>query len=385
MVSTRGLVGLRPTPDAVARVTSPPYDVIKEGSPLYHRLAGERDSLFHVILGDAPVDALSGLEARGALIRDDTPCFYVYEQSWAGGERTGVFLAAEVTDYDRGQIIRHEKTFDDKVRGRVALAEATGFTTEPIFLLTQAELGPTLSQAKAAAPLYELTSDLGPGTDLDGLYSRVWRVPEESDVGEALRARLAPHPLYIADGHHRYHAALRGGLEHVLAYVTEEARILAYDRVIEPVIPFAEARAALALTPAARFETPPKHSFCLYTREGCWTMKAREVPDDVVARLDCAILERELYPHLGLSHAHVVDPARFDYYPESALEEMKARVDEGAYGLAVALHPVSLEELMAVADAGLSDPEIVMPEKSTFFSPKILSGLILHRHGASNR
>ena len=77
----------------------------------------------------------------------------------------------------------------------------------------------------------------------------------------------------------------------------------------------------------------------------------------------------------------IVDPAHFDYYSESALDEMRAVVNRGDYDIAVALHPVSLEELMAVADAGLEDPDIVMPEKSTFFAPKILSGLLVYRHG----
>ncbi|MGB5351229.1 MAG: hypothetical protein WBN10_16610, partial [Polyangiales bacterium] len=82
---------------------------------------------------------------------------------------------------------------------------------------------------------------------------------------------------------------------------------------------------------------------------------------------------------LGLTHDMVVDPTHFDYYSESALDEMKAAVDRGDYDMAIALHPVSLDELMAVADAGLENPEVVMPEKSTFFQPKILSGLSLYR------
>ena len=107
---------------------------------------------------------------------------------------------------------------------------------------------------------------------------------------------------------------------------------------------------------------------------------AQHVPEDVVGRLDCAILERELYPKLGLTHDMIVDPDHFDYYSESALGEMKEVVDRGDYDIAVALHPVSLDELMAVADAGLRNPQIVMPEKSTFFQPKILSGLFLYRY-----
>jgi uncharacterized protein (DUF1015 family) len=134
------------------------------------------------------------------------------------------------------------------------------------------------------------------------------------------------------------------------------------------------------LRPVDSFRTPTKHNFCIYTKDGCFELDAQHVPNDVVGQLDCAILERELYPKLGLTHDMIADPNHFDYYSESALDEMKAAVDRGDYDIAVALHPVSLGELMAVADAGLLDPAIVMPEKSTFFQPKILSGLFLYRY-----
>ena len=381
MVKAIGLSGLRPNPreEHAARLACPPYDVIKPGSALAARLGGQPDSLFHVILGDSPVAAVDGLVSRGVLIEDREPAFYVYEQRAGDETRTGVFVAVEVTDYSAGQIIRHEKTFDAKVKGRIALAAATGLTTEPIFLLTRAPIEGLLAEAKGEPPLYDFIGDFGGGTDLHEVSARVWRVTASSSLGSRLSDALAPEPLYIADGHHRYHAALRGGHSHVLAYVTERARILAYDRVVNPIVPFAKVRSELALTPRETFSTPEKNAFALYTREGCWTLRAREVPDDVVGRLDCSILERELYPRLGLEHRHIVDPAHFDYYPENALDEMVARVDAGDFELAIALHPVSLEELIAVADAGMSDPDIVMPEKSTFFSPKILSGLFLYR------
>lgn len=381
MVATEGLIGLRPRPEHAGSLTSPPYDVIKEGSPLAQRLAANRDSLYHVILGDHPAEALDSLVDRGVLVTDDEPSYYVYEQRWGAGEsRTGVLVAAAVTDYAEGEIIRHEKTFDAKVKGRLALAQATKHTIGPVFVLTRAALAPILERAKKEAPLYDFTSDFGAGSDLSDIATRVWRVPEASETGCAIQAALAPHPLYIADGHHRYHAALRSGQSHVLAYVTPEARILAYDRVVNGARSFREAKTSLALEPLARFETPPKHAFALYTREGAWLLRAKHVPDDVVGRLDCAILERELYPQLGITHDQIVDPAHFDYYPESALDEMRAVVDAGKYELAIALHPVGIDELIAVADAGLRDSEIVMPEKSTFFSPKILSGLFLYRH-----
>lgn len=384
MVATIGLTGLRPDPAHVSTITSPPYDVIKPGTPLESRLSAERDSLFHIILGPDPKGAMDHLVKDGKLIEDDVPSYYVYEQTWDDQSRVGVFVAAEVTPYEDMQVIRHEKTFDDKVKGRIAMREATGMHIGPVFVLTRAPVAEALHGATKSDPVYEFTSDFGGLSELDGITNRVWRVPEESDTGAAIKDALGTAPLYIADGHHRYHASLLNGQSHFLAYVTEGAVIQAYNRVINGIVPFAQARATLKLESANEFRTPDKHRFCIYTKDGTFELAADEIPTDVVGRLDCAILERELYPRLGLTHDMIADLEHFDYYSESALDDMKAVVDGGDYDLAVALHPVSLDELIAVADAGLEDPDIVMPEKSTFFAPKILSGLFLYRfHEAS--
>lgn len=384
MVATIGLTGLRPNPTRASAIASPPYDVIKPGTPLEKLLAEQTSSLFHIILGDQPAAARDRMVADGSLIEDDEPAYYVYEQTWDDGKRTGVFAAAEVSPYDAKQIIRHEKTFDDKVKGRIAMRRATGLHIGPVFVLTRAPIAAALERAKReATPLYDFTSEFGGFSELEGIVNKVWRVPTESETGQVIQAALASEPLYIADGHHRYHASLLNEQTHFLCYVTEEAVIQAYNRVINGVKPFSEIAGDLPLRPVTEFHTPAKHAFCIYTKDGCWELDAQRVPDDVVGRLDCAILERELYPKLGLTHDMIVDPNHFDYYSESALDEMKAAVDRGDYDMAVALHPVSLDELMAVADAGLEDSEIVMPEKSTFFQPKILSGLFLYRYANS--
>jgi uncharacterized protein (DUF1015 family) len=380
MVATVGLRGYRPAPEHVASVTAPPYDVIKPGSKLESRLQKDPASLYHITLGDRPKEAFDRLVREGLLVEDDEPAFYVYEQRWEGGARTGVMLAAEVAPYEEHKVIRHEKTFDHKVKGRIALREAIGLSVGPVFHLTRAPIGPLLEEAKQGEPVYELDTDLGGLNDLHGIHSRVFRVPEASELGKRLQEALAPHPLYIADGHHRYHASLLHGQTHHLCYVTGDARIQAYNRVVNGVRKFADVRDALELEAVDSFHTPPKHAFCLYDGKGSYLLRAKEVPEDVVGRLDCSILERELYPHLGLTHDMIIDLDHFDYYPESALADMKEVVDRGDYDLAIALHPVSLDELMAVADAGLQNPDIVMPEKSTFFAPKILSGLFLYRH-----
>lgn len=382
MPAIDGITGLRPAPDRVAAVASPPYDVIKPGSAIETLLRDRPDSLYHVILGDDPVAALERLQGDGALIADDEPCFYVTEQRWNGGRRLGVYAAVAARPYDSGFVRRHEKTFDHKVRGRIALTRATGLTIGPVFLLSRQPLDDALAAVVADSdPLYALTPDFGGHGDLHGIATGVWRVPVTSTHGAAIAGILDEHPLYIADGHHRYHAALNNGQSHALGYITSGAEILGYDRVVRGTVPFAAIADRLDLHPVDRFHTPGKHEFCIYHQGQSYLLPAQKVPDDVVGGLDCSILERELYPLLGLDHDMIMDSAHFDYYPESELDAMRAVVDDGQYDCAIALHPVAVEELMAVADAGLADQNVVMPEKSTFFAPKILTGLVLYRHG----
>ena len=383
MTEVKGLTGLRPVRESIARTTCPPYDVIKAGSRLESFLQQNEDSLYHITLGQEPLKVLNRLRAEGLLQEDPTPSFYVYEQIYGHKMRRGVFAAVEVVDYKQGQIIRHEKTFDDKVKGRIALREKTGYTFEPVFLLTQTPLRALLDEVVQNYPVeYEFCSDFAQASELHGIKNRIFRVEESSKEGQQLKKLLASKPLYIADGHHRYHACLFSKQTHCLAYLCEssDASIWAYNRVINGVVKFAEIKDKLRLTKVDEFKTPQKHSFAIYTQEGIYMLKAQQIPDDVVGRLDCSILEQELYPYLGLTHEMITDSRYFDYYAEDELEKMKECVDAGQYDLAVALHPVSVAELIAVADAGVKNTEIIMPEKSTFFAPKILSGIFIYKH-----
>ena len=267
MVATIGLTGLRPDPSRVSRIASPPYDVIKPGTALEKLLEREPISLFHIILGPEPAAARDRLLADGSLIEDAEPAYYVYEQTWENGRRTGVFAAAEVSPYESKQIIRHEKTFDAKVKGRIAMRRATGLHIGPVFVLTRAPIASILDQAKRETdPIYDFTSSFGGFSELEGIQNKVWRVLEASETGRALQAALATEPLYIADGHHRYHASLLNEQTHFLCYVTEEAVIQAYNRVINGVRPFSEIAGDLPLRPVDSFRTPKKHSFCIYTK-----------------------------------------------------------------------------------------------------------------------
>jgi uncharacterized protein (DUF1015 family) len=383
MAEIKGLTGLRPVGESIKKITCPPYDVIKSGSRLESILQANEDSLYHITLGPTPEKALKRLREEGRLQEEKTPCFYVYEQVYGEETRRGVFAAVAVVDYQEGQIIRHEKTFDDKVKGRLELRAKTGYTFEPVFLLTRAPLRAVLDEVvKNYQVEYQFISDFEQTSELHGIKNRIFRVGEESREGQLLKKVIASDPLYIADGHHRYHASLCNRQTHCLAYICEDndVRILAYNRVINGVVKFAQIKEKLPLVKVNEFKTPDKHSFAIYTQEGIYMLKAREIPADVVGRLDCSILEKELYPYLGLTHEMITDPHYFDYYAEDELAKMKECVDSGKYDLAVALHPVSVAELLAVADAGVHNSHIIMPEKSTFFAPKILSGIFIYKH-----
>ena len=381
MTNIYGLSGLRPAAAAAKTVTCPPYDVIKPDTKLEALLKANEASLYHIVLGSQPKEALKNFCQKGLLIRDNEPAFYVYEQKFDTGRRLGFLAAVEVTPYEAKEVIRHEKTFDEKVRGRIRLMEETGYVTEPIWLLTRAGVQEILEEIAAKEePVYQFVSDFAGESELSGIENRVFRITEATKEGRRLKELIRTGPLYIADGHHRYHSALRMGLKKCIAYIcqADQARIQAYNRVIRGRKSFEEIMPRLALTKESAFATPARHRFTIYTKKGIYSYGADQVEEgDLVGRLDCSLLEKTLYPLLELDHSMVLDQRYFDYYGERELDKMKKEVDSGRYDIAVALHPVDPEELMAVAEAGTLDPEIVMPEKSTFFAPKILSGLIL--------
>ncbi|HCP15215.1 MAG TPA: hypothetical protein DIT32_05535 [Peptococcaceae bacterium] len=333
-----------------------------------------------MVLGDHPAQSLQDLVEDGVLIRDDVPAFYIYEQIKGGSRRLGFLTAVAVTPYEKKEIVRHEKTFEEKVLGRIKLMTDTGYVTEPVWLLSRAPIGPVLEAvASQREPVYAFESDFNGVSELHGIHNRIFKVEAGEPEGQKLMALIGAQALYIADGHHRYHSALRMGLDRCIAYICEAdaAQIQAYNRVIRGKVPFSEIKDQLPLQKETQFKTPEKHQFAIYTKDGCYSFRASHVPEDPVGRLDCHILEQTLYPLLKLDHSMINDPACFDYYPEYELDAMCQQVDDGKYDLAVALNPVVPAELLAVADAGILDPEIVMPEKSTFFAPKILSGLFL--------
>ncbi len=377
MVDITGIAGIRPRREVAARVVTPPYDVIRQGDRLWDELDGREESWLHVILGNQPRAAMAKLLEKNIFVADEEACYYVTLQESGFSRRYGVFAAVGVSDYSEKLCIRHERVLDDNAQGWLDLIQELGYINEPIFLLRRQPMSLELERLVKDLPVeYDIVPDFVGISDLHQVRTVVWRIPAASAAGEQVKALLAADCYYIADGHHRYHAALLGGYSHCLAYICDDAGILAYNRLITGKKPFSQIKDELDLEETLAFVTPPKKCFTIRHHGRNYLLRARQVPEDVVGKLDCSILERELYPLLGLEHSMIKEAAHFDYLSQNELQIMEQRVDAGEYDIAVALHPVSLEELYAVADAGLVDPEIVMPEKSTYFSPKLLSGLV---------
>jgi uncharacterized protein (DUF1015 family) len=332
---------------------------------------------------------LKALIAHGDLVQDGEPRLYLYAQKMGGHEQIGVVGCASVAEYECDVIKKHEKTRPDKEDDRARHIEVLGAHDEPVFLTYRATpiLNGLVARAVRASPVYDFAT-------ADDVEHRLWVL--DTDDTRALEEAFREVPaLYVADGHHRSAAAARvhrrlagrpGDHDLFLAVVFphDQMQILPYNRVVRDL----QARSTdalvarlgevLDLTPAssarAAIPTEPR-SFGLYLG-GAWhraRVKGGMDEADPVARLDCSICQDQILgPIFG-----VTDPRR-DAHVDfvggiRGAAELERRVDSGAFTLAIHLYPTQIAELFAVSDAGL-----LMPPKSTWFEPKLRSGLFVH-------
>lgn len=400
----------RPRPEAVAEFVSPPYDVFdRAGAAAY---VAEHPSSFLAIdrpeTGFPPEhdmyeddvyqrahDLLAGRVADGTLLRDGTPCFYLYRLVRNGRAQTGVVAACSFDDYNNGIIRRHELTRRSKEDDRARHIEATGCQTGPIFLAYRDNpvLEALIEAAKTADPLFDFT-------DETGVRHTVWRVARPAAV-ESLRMMFEHVPrAYIADGHHRAASAARvcqrmrteAGGRHTgteaynfllcALFPASQLTVLPYDRVVADAGGLSEDELVAALEGAGLSVGPRRETAVEPTARGRLGMYAygawRELaltgerPDDPVASLDVSLLQdRVLGPVLGVGDPR--EDRRVSFVGRTAgTAELERRAGEG--GVAFTLFPTSVAELMDVADAGL-----LMPPKSTWFEPKLMSGLFIRR------
>lgn len=403
---------LRPTKEKAAAVAALPYDVVTREEA---RKIGEAnpDSFLHVDraemdlppetdLYDSAVyekarENLRKLEAEGTLIQDQAACYYIYELTRKGRTQTGIVGCASIDDYQNGVIKKHELTREDKEQDRIRHVDICDANTGPIYLAARypEKLLQLLEDWKALHPAeYDFIAE-------DEIGHRVWVIDEEKAIRQIRQAFEQIGSVYIADGHHRAASAVKVGLkrrqEHPDYTGTEEFNfflsvvfpydqltILPYHRVVKDLHGLAE-RAFLGslkfhfeLMAMPPFPCKPveKHCFGMYVGGEWYHLKTW--PDvyekqDIVGQLDVSILQNKvLAPILGIEDPRTDQRITFVGGSHS-LKELQEMADQTG-GIAFAMYPTSMEDLMSIADAFL-----LMPPKSTWFEPKLRSGLFIHK------
>ncbi len=394
----------RPADGKAESVASVPYDVVdtKQAAAL---AAGNPDSFLHVVRAeidlpagtDAYSDAvyarakanLERLQNDGVLIREEQPCIYLYSQQMGDHVQFGIVATCHFEDYEEGKIKIHEKTRRVKEEDRIRYVDTQNANTGPVFLAYRdsARINALVDATKGTEPLYTFTAD-------DGVIHTVWKFAEAA----GLEAAFAEIPAtYVADGHHRSASAAKVGAmrraanpnhtgeepyNYFLAvmFPESELKILAYNRVILA-LPGTQDEFFTALEASFNVEASgvavPTHAgeICMYIN-GAWsTLTPKQMPDatDPVAALDVSILQNEvLAPILNIEDPRESNDIDF-IGGIKGTEELEKWVDEGRAALAFSMYPTSMDQLFAVADAGL-----LMPPKSTWFEPKLRSGLLVN-------
>jgi uncharacterized protein (DUF1015 family) len=398
--------GLRPARGQASAVAAPPYDVLSS-EEARQRAAGKPWSFLHIskpeidlppntdpfatnVYAKAAENLQKMLDA-GILCRDARPCYYAYRLDMGDHSQTGLVAAASVADYDSNRIRKHEVTRHDKEDDRVRQIEALNAQTGPVLLAypPNERADRLLKQASAGKAAAEVLAD-------DRVRHTVWVIENDELIAAISSTFNDMQALYIADGHHRSAAASRVAAARSQAGNTRNSdyflsvifphhqmRILDYNRVVKDLNGLATDQFLAKV--AERFTAVPSRSpvrpptaatFGLYLPGQWYSLAIRPelIPrQDPVARLDVSLLSEHLLgPVLGIHDLR--RDKRIDFIGGiRGLAELEKRVNTGEMAAAFALHATSMEDLMAVADAGE-----VMPPKSTWFEPKLADGLVSH-------
>ncbi|HSV95584.1 MAG TPA: DUF1015 family protein [Spirochaetota bacterium] len=407
MAKIREFAGLRPERGLAVQVAELPYDVVS--SEEARAIAKNRPhSFFHISKPEidfpesvSPYDDRVYAKARenferfigdGVLRGDDEPGLYLYTLVMGGREQTGVVGCLDIDDYLEDRIKKHELTREDKERDRMRHVDSLSAQTGLVFTFYR-ENGagrPLFARALEAAPEVDFTSE-------DGIRHMLRRV-SDGELIASFKELLRSQALYIADGHHRAAAAVKVGLlrrkanpnhtgeeeyNRFLAVVFphEQLKILPYNRVVrdlngQSVDEFLERLGqSYSIEDIVSGKPPGPRRICMYLRGRWRLLTPRSRPEgDIVARLDVSVLQKTiLEPLLGIG-----DPRkdmRIDFVGGiRGPAELERLVRDGGFAVAFSLFPTSIEELIAVADNGG-----LMPPKSTWFEPKLRSGLAIHR------
>ena len=410
MAIIRPFRGLRPPRELAEKVAALPYDVmdVEEARAM---AAGNPYSFLHVSRAeiDLPADMdphdepvyqqgqlnLAAFVAQGVLVQDSQECYYVYRQRMGEITQTGLVVCASVDDYQSGVIKKHELTRADKEEDRVRHIDCLDANDEPVFYLSRGcdEVEGIIAGVVTGPPEYDFTTD-------DGVSHTLWIITDKAKIASLTTLFAAIPRLYVADGHHRSAAAQRvrelrrqnnpghTGQEEYNFFLTvifpeSQLNIMPYNRAVKDLNGrsadefMAQVRDIFEVFPSTTAVIPTeRHHFGMYLDGNWYHLKTRagQVDEsDTVSRLDVSILQnRLLSPLLGIENPrtdkriHFVGGIRGN-------DELVRLVDSGSYAVAFALHPTSIRELIELADQ-----DQIMPPKSTWFEPKLRSGLFVH-------
>ena len=413
MAVVKPFKGLRPPQDLVEQVASRPYDVLNS-EEARAEAEGNEKSLYHIIKPeiDFPVgtdehdervyaraaENFRKFQQQGWLVQDEQECYYIYAQTMNGKTQYGLMVAAYVPDYMNGTIKKHELTRRDKEEDRMKHVRVNDANIEPVFFAypDNEVLDRLVARYTATPPVYDF---IAPG---DGFGHTLWIVDKPDDIA-TITAEFARMPsLYIADGHHRSAAAALVGAEKArlnpnhrgdeeynyfmaVCFPAGQLTIIDYNRVVRDLNGLTATEFLKAI--AANFDVEDRgteiykptglHNFSLYL-EGRWYSLTAH-PDtyddnDPIGVLDVTISSRLILDEvLGIKDLR--SDKRIDFVGGiRGLGELKRRVDSGEMSVALALYPVSMKQLMNIADTGN-----IMPPKTTWFEPKLRSGLVIHK------
>lgn len=413
MATIKPFKGIRPPKNLVEKVESRPYDVL-DSEEARAEAAGNEMSLYHIIkpeidfeegtseydprVYDKAAENFKMFQEKGWLTQDAQDCYYIYAQTMNGKTQYGLVVGAFVEDYLNGVIKKHELTRRDKEEDRMKHVRVCDANIEPVFFAYPDNdvLNELIARYVATEPVYDFIAPI------DGFGHKLWVISDEKDIDTVTKQFTEMPALYIADGHHRSAAAALVGAEKAkqnpnhrgdeeynyfmaVCFPASQLTVLDYNRVVKDLNGMTSEQFLEALTKnfvvenkGSEIYKPAKlHEFSLYL-DGIWyalTAKQGTYDDtDPIGVLDVDISSRLIIDEL-LGIKDLRSDKRIDFVGGlRGLAELKRRVDSGEMRMALALYPVSMKQIMDIADSGN-----IMPPKATWFEPKLRSGLVIHK------
>lgn len=405
--------GIRPPKDLVEQVESRPYDVLN--SEEARAEAGDNEkSLYRIIkpeicfepgtseydpkVYEKAAENFQMFQDKGWLVQDQDEHYYIYAQTMNGKTQYGLVVGAYVDDYMKGNIKKHELTRRDKEEDRMKHVRVNNANIEPVFFAypDNEVLDKLIMRYAATEPEYDFIAPI------DGFRHQFWVIADDADIA-AVTEEFAKMPsLYIADGHHRSAAAALVGAEKqkqnpnhngteeynyfmAVCFQASQLTILDYNRVVKDINGMTSEELLKALEKnfivtdkGTDIYKPAKlHEFSMYLDEHWYSLEAKEGTydnNDPIGVLDVDISSRLILDEL-LDIKDLRSSKRIDFVGGlRGLGELKRRVDSGEMRMALALYPVSMQQIMDIADSGN-----IMPPKATWFEPKLRSGLVIHK------